>query len=310
MTAAAAAPRRLRLPLVCDLVVVSDPEQIRSVERSGDVDRLHRYPTRELPWWVRSFFRATKFHDDERDLWFCPMEPVSEPGYAARRAYLEEKARLGYAPADVEAIADLLEAGAPDDTLAHAMVQVVNRRFFGREVPREVTEAAKHTLQDLAAALVPWRYRRGVEAQRRIMAYCEESLPAGTHLLDVGHNVGEVVQATAGALRRVAAHPDTPIEALFTAHAPTPQVLRIAVRDTTLGGLLRKPLRAGWTVILLKIGKAAARTGDLRFTFGTGSPERACVFEGFFLSFMRDLQSTLRTRREPAAAERHRPAAS
>ena len=295
-------PLRLRIPFLIDLVLVSDPEQIVRIERSGDVDRLHRFDTRALPWWVRAFFRATKFHDDTRDLWFCPMEPASAPSYPHRRAWLAEKAGEGYRPEDVQRIASLLEAEASDDALAHAMVQVVNRRFFGSEVPAEVTEAAKHTLQGFGSALLPWKYRRGVESQARIMGYCEHALPAGTHILDVGHNIGEVVQATAGALRRVAAELDRPIEQIFTEHAPTPQVPRIAVRDSTLGGLLTSPARAGVTVVILKVGQAARRTGDLLFTFGTGSPERACVFQEFFLSFMRDLQATLRARRSETPA--------
>lgn len=283
--------------MVCDVVVVSEPDQIQRVEHSGDVDRLHRYETAALPWWVRRFFRATKFHDDTRDLWFCPMEPASAPSYRPRRAYLEDQAKLGYESDDVLRIAELVAARASDDALAYAMVQVVNRRFFGQEVPVSVTQAAKHTLQNLGAALVPWQYRRGVESQKRIMNYCAETLPEGTHRVDVGHNIGEVVQATAGALRRVAADLDTPVERIFTQHAPTPQVLRIAVRDSTFGGLLRSPTRAGETVVILKIGIAARRTGNILFTFGTGGPERACVFQEFFLSFMRDLQATLRARR-------------
>src|SRR5437867_6680243 len=130
MIATPVAPRRLRIPFVCDIVVVSEPDQIQSVERSGDVDRLHRYETRALPWWVRRFFRATKFHDDTRDLWFCPMESASNPSYRPRRAYLEEKATLGYEGDDVLRIAALIEADASDEALAYAMVQVVNRRFF------------------------------------------------------------------------------------------------------------------------------------------------------------------------------------
>lgn len=285
-----------------DLVVVSEPELIQSIERSGDVDRLHRFPTRELPWWVQRFFRATKFHDDTRDLWFCPMEPASDPSYRPRRAYLMEKADLGYTPDDVQRIAGLLETGASDEALAHAMVQVVNHRFFGQDVPHAVTQAARHTLQDLGAALNPWNYQRGVASQQKIMSYCEATLPPGTHLLDVGHNIGEVVQATAGALRRVAGDLETPVEQIFTAHAPTTQVLRIAVRDSTLGGLLRTPTRAGQTVVILKIGRAAKRTGNILFTFGTGGLDRVCVFQEFFLSFMRDLQATLRARRAPAAS--------
>lgn len=112
----------------------------------------------------------------------------------------------------------------------------------------------------------------------------------------------EQVQATLPALRRVNEHPDIPVETLFTRHAPTPQVLRIAVKDSTVGGLLPKPARAGRTVFLFKIGQAAAQTGDLRFTFGTGGPERLCVFQDFFLSFMSDLQVALRERRGMAPA--------
>ena len=192
-------------------------------------------------------------------------------------------------------IVDLLTRGATDDELAHAMVQIVNRRFFGDDVPKEIVEASKHTVQDLPASLLPWKYRRGVASQERIIAHCARALPEGTHLVDVGHNIGEVVQATAGALRRVAAHPDTPVERLFTEHAPTPQVLRIAVRPSDVGGLLRRPMRPGWTVVILKVGEAARRSGDLRFTFGSGGPERLCVFQDFFLAFMRDLQAALRT---------------
>lgn len=298
MPGSAAAPRRITIPRLVDVVFVSDAEQIRLVERSGDVDRLHRYETADLPWWIRSFFKATKFHDAERDLWFCPMEPTSNPTYRQRRAYLEEKTALGYSKADVHAVATLLESGASDEFLAREMVQIVNRRFFGGEVPLPIIHAAKFTLQNLGEALLPWKYRRGQASQRRIMDYCDRTLPRDVHRLDVGHNIGEVVQATAGALRRVAASPDTPVEQLFTANAPTPQVLRIAVRESTIDGLLGRPARAGWTVFILKIGRAAGQTGDIRFTFGTGDAERACVFQEFFLRFMKDLQDVLRERRK------------
>ena len=292
-SASAGSPRRITIPLLIDLVVVTSPEQIRQVESSGDVDRLHRFETRVLPWWIRFFFRATKFHDDRRDLWFCPMEAASDPTYLPRRQYLSEKAALGYRPDDVRSIATLLAAGAPDAQIAHEMVQIVNQRFFDREVPPEITRAAESTLQNLGQALLPWKYRRGRAAQREIMEFCARSLPADAHLVDAGHNIGEVVQATLPALRRLQSNPGVPVEELFTRHAPTPQVLRIAVRDSNLGGLLRSPARAGRTVFILKVGMAASQTGDLRFTFGTGGPERLCVFQDFFLSFMRDLQGEL-----------------
>src|SRR2546422_7582210 len=71
--------------------MVSDPEHIKRIEASGDVDRLHTYSSRASPWWVRFYFRATKFYDEERDLWFLPLESTSDPSYAGRRAYFRSE---------------------------------------------------------------------------------------------------------------------------------------------------------------------------------------------------------------------------
>jgi hypothetical protein len=287
-------PLRLKIPFLLDIIFVSKPEHIRQIEASGAVDRLHAYETAALPWWLKFYFKATKFHDDKRDLWFCPLEPKSNPSYYQRRTYLEAKVSIGYSEADVHKIAGLLAANVADEALAYEMVQIVNRRFFEQEVPLSITRAAKYTLQDLGEAIWPWKYRRGRKSQQQIMEYCARTLPPDVHLLDVGHNIGEVVQATAGALRRLKDNLDKPIEELFTAHAPTPQVLRIAVASSTFDGLLWLPTRPGQTVILLKIGRAAAQTGDILFTFGSGGPDRVCVFKGFFLNFMQDLQRVLK----------------
>jgi hypothetical protein len=184
-------PLRIRIPFLLDVLVVSDPEQIRRIEASGDVDRLHTHDTASLPWWVRYFFRATKFHDDTRDLWFCPFESNSNPTYRPRRAYLEEKVAAGYSPEDVKTIAGLLNTNAGDEALAHAMVQVVNRRFFGQEIPLAVTRDAKNTLQNFGEALFPWRYRRARASRERILEYCTAHLDKDVHVLDVGHNIGE-----------------------------------------------------------------------------------------------------------------------
>jgi hypothetical protein len=276
-----------------DLIMVSEPEQIRKIEASGDVDRLHVYETATLPWWVRTYFKATKFYDSDRDLWFFPFESDANPEFEKRRAYLEGQVSKGYRESDVRTIAELLNTGANDEALAHEMVQIVNRRFFGAEVPHAICHAAKHTVQSFGEAALPWKYSQGRKAQREIMGYCERNLGHDVHLVDVGHNIGEVVQATASALRRIKDNLETPIEEIFTLYAPTPQVPRIAIRASRLDGLLRFPTVVGKTIVIFKIGKAAAKTKDISFTFGTGRPERACVFAGFFLEFMADLQKVL-----------------
>lgn len=287
-------PRRIKIPFLLDIIIVSEPEQIRKIETSGDVERLHSYETSSLPWWVKFYFSATKFHDAERDLWFCPFESKFNPTYQARRNYLQEQVDRGYSEQDVKKIASLLKNNAEDEVLSHHMVQIVNQRFFGKEIPLSITQAAKNTLQGLSEAIKPWQYSRGKKSQKQIMDYCASNLPEEVHILDVGHNIGEVVQATVGALKILKDNLEQPVEEIFTSNAPTPQVPRIATKKSDFNGLLSSPTIPSQTVIILKIAEAAAKTKDISFTFSAGTPERVCVFQEFFLQFMRDLQQELK----------------
>lgn len=287
-------PLRITIPFLLDIIIVSDPEQIKKIETSGDVDRLHKYETASLPWWVGFYFKATRFHDDKRDLWFLAFESTSNPSYHPRRAYLEEKVGIGYGEEDVKKIAELLKKKADDEVLAHEMAQIVNWRFFGQEIPLSITKAAKDTLQNLSEAIFPWKYIRAREAHDQVIDYCERTLSRDVNIIDAGHhNIGEVVKTTTGALKTLKDNLDKPVEEIFTSHPLTPQAPRIAVRASTFDGLLSFPTTPGKTVVLFQIGKAAAKTHDIYFTFGTGSPERSCVFKDFFLSYMKDLQKEL-----------------
>lgn len=294
-------PLRIRIPFVLDLLLVSDAEQIKRIEASGDVDRLHRYDTRALPRWLTLYLTATRFYDGVRDLWFLALESVSHPAYEKRRSYLETRVATGYTDQDVKRIADLLHANADDQVLGSEMVQVVNRRFLGGEIPRAITMLAKDTLQSFGEAVLPWKYARAVSAQKQVTDYCAQTLAGDVHVLDIAHNIGEVVKTTARALRMLNENLGTPVEELFTSHALTPEVPRIAVRPSRLDGLLLFPMQTAWTVVIYKIGRAAASTHDLLFTFGSGRRERACVFMEFFLGFMRDLQKTLREQQSEAS---------
>ena len=287
-------PLRIRIPYVIDVILISDPDHIKRIEASGDVDRLHRYATAALPWWVRFFFRATKFHDAERDLWFLPLEAASDPSYSKRHAYMREKVSAGYTKGDVDRIARLLKAHADEDTLAYELVQVVDRRFLGEDIPLSVTKEAKETLQTFGEALIPWKYARARRSQRDVTNYCARTLPSDVHVVDVAHNIGAAVKTLVPALRILQDNIEKPVAEIFTSHPLTLQAPRIAVRSSKLDGLLWFPTRAGWTVLIFKIGTAATKTKDLFFTFGTGRSARACVFMDFFLAFMSDVQRALR----------------
>jgi len=126
------------------------------------------------------------------------------------------------------------------------------------------------------------------------MAYCERTLPGNAHLVDIGHNIGETVQTTSVALRRLNDNLDRPVEEIFTRRALTTKVPRIATKSTRFDGLLLFPTVPGKTVLIFQIEKAAAKSNCILFTFGTGRDQRACVFKDFFLHFMKDLQEALR----------------
>lgn len=287
-------PLRIRIPYVIDVILISDPDHIKRIEASGDVDRLHRYDTAALPWWVRFYFRATRFHDDKRDLWFLALEGAADPSYEKRHAYLREKVATGYTKADVDIVARLLKTHAAEDVLAHELVQVVNRRFLGEEIPIAVTKEAKETLQTFGEALLPWKYVRATRSQQYVTNYCARTLPRDVHVLDIAHNIGTVVKTLTRALRIMQDNLETPVAELFTSHPLTLEAPRIAVRSSKLDGLLFFPTTEAWTVLIFKIGTAAARTKDLFFTFGTGRSARACVFMDFFLAFVSDVQRALR----------------
>ncbi len=286
-------PLRITIPFVLDLIFVFDPDQIKQIESSGDVDRLHYYETQSLPWWVQLYFPSTKFYDRDRDLWFLPFESSSNPTYRPRRGYLSEKVATGYNQDDVRLIAQLLRNNASDEVLAYEMVQIVNQRFFNREIPAEITKIAEYTVQKFSEAIFPWKYFKGIESQQKIMNYSQGNLASEVHPLDVGHNIGEVVQATAGSLRTLKNNLHRSVEDIFTEYAPTPQAPRIATKASTFNGMLSYPTIPKETVVILQIAKAAAETKDLRFTFGTGTSERGCIFKDFFLNFMKDVQYEL-----------------
>ncbi|NEP88596.1 MAG: hypothetical protein F6K18_18135 [Okeania sp. SIO2C2] len=288
-------PFRVKIPFLLDIIIVSDSEQIKKIETSGDVDRLHAYDTASLPWWAKIYFRATRFHDNKRDLWFCALESTSNPSYQQRRAYLEEKVATGYSEADVKRIAELLNKNAEDEVLAYEMVQIVNHRFFEKEIPSTITKAAENTLQNIGEAILPWKYIAATKAHSQVIDYCAENLPDNVHIIDAGHhNIGEVVKTTTGALKTLKNNLDKSVEEIFTSNPLTPQAPRIAVKESNFDGLLSSPTIPGKTVFLFKIGNAAIETQDINFTFSTGTSERACVFKDFFLEFMKDLQQELR----------------
>jgi hypothetical protein len=286
---------RIKIPFIVDIVIVSDADEIKKVDQSEDIDRLHYYDSKDLPWWAKLFFKATRYYDFERDLWFCPFAPKSDPGYKSQLNYLKDHVLKGYDKDDVSHITHLLKSNALDEDIRYAMVQVVNRRFFGKDIPKEIIHEAQFTFQSIGEMVNPFNYKRAVLAQQNIATYCEENLDSHVNFADICHNIGTVVHTIAGALKTLKNNINQDVEKIFTQNPLTPQVPRIAINTSNIGGLLKTNAIASKTVFICKIGKAAVQTGDLTFTFGIGTSERECIFKDFFLSFMKDVQLALKS---------------
>lgn len=71
------------------------------------------------------------------------------------------------------------------------------------------------------------------------------------------------------------------------------QVPRVALKETTLGGLLKQPAIPGHTVFFFPTGPAAEQSGSLYYTFGSGVELRSCPFLPFWKSLMTDVRASL-----------------
>lgn len=294
-------PFRIRIPYIVDVVFIAEPDHIREIEFSGDVERLHFYPTQSLPSWIRLYFGVTRFHTPQDDHWFLPFESATNKEYEPRRDYIKGKLGEGYAPEDVKHIADLLLSDATDDKLAAEMTQIVVERFFNEPIPPAVPYDARRTLQKMRDALKPGYYSRAQKAHNRLYQYCIQNVKAGTNAIDAGHhNIGTVSTSAVTALKTLRDSLEREPEEILASNPLTPHVPRIAIKHSTFGGLLNSTTSPGWTVCLYRIAKVARETGDISFTFGAGVPERRCLFYEFFISFMADVKQELDARKDAA----------
>ncbi|KAI9131315.1 hypothetical protein [Acaryochloris sp. CCMEE 5410] len=287
-------PSRINIPFVLDIIIVSNPEQIKRIESSSDVDRLHAYPTAELPWWVKYYLSATRFHTPQDDNWFLPFESSANREYQKRRSQMDDQIARGYRPQDITKIADLLVSNADDSDLSFHMAQLIAGRFSQAEIPLDICLAGRETLQRLPEAINPVRYAQAKKAHGKLYDFCAHNLLDDYHLVDAGqHTIAGAAKSMVDALHILKENINLPVDKIFTKNPITLQAPRIAIRDSDLGGLLKSKTKPGWTVVIFQIAKAAQKTSDLYFTFGTGTSERACSFMNFFLDFMKDLQMEL-----------------
>eukprot|EP00884_Botryococcus_braunii_P020123 jgi/Botrbrau1/6795/Bobra.0057s0027.1 len=112
---------------------------------------------------------------------------------------------------------------------------------------------------------------------------------------DYIHNIASAAKEARQTVMSLVASPNVPLEELFTkaSNCPVKAVPRIALKETTLNGLLSKPALPGKTVFFFVSPVAAEKYKNLYFTFGSGAEYRSCPFLPFWKSLMTDLQTNL-----------------
>ncbi|CAM9265978.1 unnamed protein product [Pylaiella littoralis] len=305
---------RLNIPFVLDRINVTDPELIKKITVHSDIDRVHGVPTEDKPWWIKAYFPTTRFLDRDDEM-FVPLTSTRDPRYMKRRTYVTDRVEDGVDAEDVRKIAYLMHSGAPQDELERAVVNGVNRRFYGKDVPEDVVESAGKTADKLADAVTSL-YFPAVHHQGKVMDFIESNneLHGGCPVADFSHHIGAAVQLLTPSCQFLHKEKDRtrPILDIFTQNdmPMTVQTPRIALRDTTLDGLLDEPAKANWTVFILQIREAAAATKDSLFTFGAGVDERQCAFKFAFQKLMADLQAELARLEATDKAAKEEPAAA
>jgi hypothetical protein len=210
---------------------------------------------------------------------------------------------------DVEECAQLLHQNASDAALASFGARLVARHFFSSPLPDAVVDAAMLSITQ--GTPDPVIYVRSARAQNVVYDFVKDRVPAD-NVEDVVHGIRSGADSVVAGLKAVrtgnrsvaaigsaseadvgAKRSEGVVHALCAA-PPVTQVPRIAVGNSTVNGLLSKPLVPDHTFILLSTGRAASSTDESdMFLFGAGTNARQCPFKSYFMDLAEQVSTRL-----------------
>jgi hypothetical protein len=90
------------LGIPVDIVLVSDPTQIQTMQADPGLARLHAVPTASLPAWAKFYVQGGRFFDRRRDQWFLAFEAdTAAANCTQRKAAMAEQLKSMYQRGDV-----------------------------------------------------------------------------------------------------------------------------------------------------------------------------------------------------------------
>lgn len=286
-----------------DIVTVTGARAAAHAIATGDLVRVgEAVPIEQIQWPIRRYFNLSRFGSPSHGL-FLPMRPEKDEAYASRK-HLEAAFAPDVYPAlhrhAVETARLLIDPhNLPDDkTLGGAFAHAIADRFG--IFPDDIADAAANQTEGILDSFKPWTVLRGKPALEKVYKYVEESIVKDRGIpkesvVDFAHAILAPFVNGPSVLREVARDPYKPTDKLFTDLGKVEQVMRMTTRETTLGGMLPKnnPVLPRYTIVRVNISEASKETGDLAWSFGSGTTHRRCAAEDEILRYTHMVQEEL-----------------
>lgn len=309
----------LSLLIGIDILNISGADDIRKAIESGDLDRPKKLT--DMTWFFRNYFKYSRHYDvKKQDLFLAISSPPDrEERATACRKFFQEGEWDDIVDKYVPQIVDLLEMPVAegegeeivDRKLRRLCMQVMGSRFSpvrGEPVPNEMLDKAESQIVEIPHALNPCIMHKASIDVPPIYEYFDNCIKAGgvsaINSVDATH--GFMTMHVFGALLCRAAMKDIEnddVSEVFANGRFVKEGVRVPIRETTLGGLLPKPITPNQTVVFIDLPSAYNDSQDkLYASSGNGDGTRVCCARPALLELMTKIRIEVLRRREERIA--------
>lgn len=278
---------RRKIPLLLDLVLISNPALIRTLATHPEIIRPEQA---NPPALFRAAVYATQFYsplDDQYSVAFNSDSCNSQP---ARRQRVFDQLNSCFTDSDIEKLTSLVRGNLQAPRFSHAVARVSLPRIIpflegdDHLIPEYILDAISViSLKRLSSSVTAYFDAR--TARKTVIKYLRETFPEEKYISDFLHDAVTAYHGFSAALLLLRdIQPGQNLETFMTQHPILPLTMRMPLQTTTLDGLFEDdPLVQGFTIIVLQLGDAAKKSEDINFVFGAGVEKRMCPFKQTFL---------------------------
>lgn len=308
----------LSLLVGIDILKISGADDIRKAIESGDLDRPEKLT--DMTWFFQKFFKYSRHYDLKKQDLFLGISstPVTKERAAACEKFFQEGEWDDIVDKYVPQIVDLLEMPVAegegeeivDRKLRRICMQIFGSRFSpvrGEPVPNDLLDKAESQIVETAHALHPCIMRKASIDVPPIHEYFDNCVKVGglavnsvdaTHAFMTMHVNG--AQLCRAAMNDIE---NDDVSKVFANGRIVKEGVRVPIRETTLGGLLPKPITPNQTVVMIDLTSAYNDSQDeLYASSGNGDGTRVCCARPALLELLTKIRIEVLRRREERIA--------